>query len=41
LTVRSVGDYVAKLLPAGVFMDVKGKADANGLRHRGITVWRL
>ena len=41
LTVRSVGDYVGKLLPAGVFMDVKGKADANGLRARGITVWRL
>jgi UDP-N-acetyl-D-glucosamine/UDP-N-acetyl-D-galactosamine dehydrogenase len=41
LTARSVDDYVAKLLPSGVFMDVKGKADVNGLRTQGITVWRL
>jgi UDP-N-acetyl-D-galactosamine dehydrogenase len=41
LTGRSVGDYVAKLLPAGVFMDVKAKADVNGLRAHGVTVWRL
>jgi len=41
LMTRSVGDYVSKLLPGGVFMDVKGKADAVGLRARGVTVWRL
>ena len=29
---RTVSDYVAKLLPGGVFVDVKGQADAAALR---------
>jgi len=38
---RSVGDFVAKLRPGGVFVDVKGQADAAALRGHGIEVWRL
>ena len=38
---RTVGDYVAKLRPGGVFVDVKGQADAAALRNHGIEVWRL
>jgi len=38
---RAVSDYVAKLQPGGVFVDVKGQADAATLRNHGIEVWRL
>jgi UDP-N-acetyl-D-glucosamine/UDP-N-acetyl-D-galactosamine dehydrogenase len=38
---RDVGDYVAKLHPGGVFIDVKGQADAAALRSHGLEVWRL
>jgi UDP-N-acetyl-D-galactosamine dehydrogenase len=38
---RTVNDYVAKLRPGGVFVDVKGQADAGALRSHGIEVWRL
>ena len=41
LIARRTEDYVVKLLPDGVFMDVKGKADLEGLRTRGVNVWRL
>jgi len=36
-----VADYVEKLAPGGVFIDVKGQADAAALRAQGIEVWRL
>jgi len=38
---RPVADYVGKLAPGGVFVDVKGQADAAALRSSGIEVWRL
>ena len=38
---RTIDDYVAKLHPGGVFVDVKGQADAVALRSRGVEVWRL
>lgn len=38
---HSTEDYVAKLLPGGVYIDVKSQADANVLRSKGIAVWRL
>ena len=38
---RPLDDYVGKLLPGGVYADVKCQADAAALRARGVTVWRL
>jgi len=38
---RHVDDFVAKIEPAGLYMDVKCKADADALRARGVRVWRL
>jgi UDP-N-acetyl-D-galactosamine dehydrogenase len=38
---RTASDYIAKLLPGGVFVDVKGQADAAALREHGLEVWRL
>jgi UDP-N-acetyl-D-galactosamine dehydrogenase len=38
---RGVDDLAAKLLPGGVYVDVKSRADAAGLKARGIQVWRL
>jgi UDP-N-acetyl-D-galactosamine dehydrogenase len=38
---RSLEDLVAKLAPGGVYVDVKGRADGDALRARGIEVWRL
>ena len=38
---RPIDDYVAKLCPGGLYVDVKCQADAGGLRDRGLTVWRL
>src|SRR5437870_1902407 len=34
-------DVVAKLVPNGLYVDVKGQADAGALRERGMQVWRL
>jgi UDP-N-acetyl-D-galactosamine dehydrogenase len=38
---RSIDDLVAKLVPGGVYVDVKCQADADALRARGLSVWRL
>jgi UDP-N-acetyl-D-galactosamine dehydrogenase len=38
---RGVEDFVGKLVPRGVYVDVKSRADADALRARGIEVWRL
>jgi UDP-N-acetyl-D-galactosamine dehydrogenase len=38
---RGVEDLVGKLMPNGVYMDVKSRADADALTARGIEVWRL
>jgi UDP-N-acetyl-D-galactosamine dehydrogenase len=41
LTRRSVDEVAAKLLPNGVYIDVKSRADVAALRARGVQVWRL
>jgi UDP-N-acetyl-D-galactosamine dehydrogenase len=38
---RPVEDYVRKLQPGGLYVDVKSQADAAQLRSRGLEVWRL
>jgi UDP-N-acetyl-D-galactosamine dehydrogenase len=38
---RPVGDYLAKLAPGGLFVDVKCQMAADALRAQGIRVWRL
>jgi len=38
---RPVDDFLGKLLPGGLYMDVKCQADAEVLRGKGLTVWRL
>ena len=38
---RPVDDFTGKLVPGGLFVDVKCQADAAALRERGIHVWRL
>jgi UDP-N-acetyl-D-galactosamine dehydrogenase len=38
---RPIDDMVGKMLPGGLYMDVKAQADAATLRARGIQVWRL
>jgi len=38
---RPLDDFVSKLVPGGVYADVKCQADAAALRARGVTVWRL
>jgi UDP-N-acetyl-D-galactosamine dehydrogenase len=38
---RPLADYLAKLTPGGVYVDVKCQADAALLRAHGIHVWRL
>ena len=38
---RPVDDFVDKLEPGGLFVDVKCQADAAALRARGVSVWRL
>jgi UDP-N-acetyl-D-glucosamine/UDP-N-acetyl-D-galactosamine dehydrogenase len=37
----SADDMVAKLVPNGVYVDVKSRADAVALRARGVQLWRL
>jgi UDP-N-acetyl-D-galactosamine dehydrogenase len=41
LKARSLDDYVAKLAPGGLYVDVKCQADAAALKARGVSVWRL
>lgn len=38
---RPLDDFVGKLAPNGLYVDVKSQADAVALRARGIRVWRL
>jgi UDP-N-acetyl-D-galactosamine dehydrogenase len=38
---RSVEDLAGKLLPGGVYVDVKSQADVTALRALGVHVWRL
>jgi len=38
---RPVSQYVEKLEPGAVFVDVKSQADADALNRHGIRVWRL
>jgi UDP-N-acetyl-D-glucosamine/UDP-N-acetyl-D-galactosamine dehydrogenase len=38
---RPLDDFVAKLAPGGLYVDVKCQADAAALRGRGLNVWRL
>jgi len=38
---HSVDDLTAKLVPGGVYVDVKSQADVAALRARGVHVWRL
>ncbi len=38
---RSIDEIASKLLPGGVYVDVKCTADAAALRARGFGVWRL
>jgi UDP-N-acetyl-D-galactosamine dehydrogenase len=38
---RPLEDFIAKLDPRGVYVDVKSQADADALRAHGIDVWRL
>ena len=40
-TRRPVDDFVAKLEPGGLYVDVKCQADAAALNARGVHVWRL
>ncbi len=41
VTERPVSDFLAKLEPGGLFVDVKCFADAAALRNGGAQVWRL
>ncbi len=41
LVARPVTELVAKLLPQGVYVDVKARADQAALRELGVEVWRL
>jgi UDP-N-acetyl-D-galactosamine dehydrogenase len=38
---RPIDDFVSKLLPGGLYVDVKSQADAAQLMSRGLHVWRL
>jgi UDP-N-acetyl-D-galactosamine dehydrogenase len=38
---RTLDEYAAKLVPEGLFVDVKCQMDADALRARGLRVWRL
>ena len=38
---RGIDEVLSKLVPGGVYVDVKGKADRQAMRSRGIEVWRL
>jgi hypothetical protein len=36
-----VDDFMDKLLPDGVFVDVKGQVDPAAFGARGVRLWRL
>lgn len=38
---RSLDEFVAKMQPGGVYVDVKCQADPQALAARGVSVWRL
>jgi UDP-N-acetyl-D-galactosamine dehydrogenase len=38
---RPIDDWVGKMVPGGLYVDVKCQADATTLRARGMQVWRL
>ncbi len=38
---RPIDELIGKVVPGGLYMDVKAKADVGALRARGIQVWRL
>jgi len=38
---RPIDEFVEKLAPGGLYVDVKSQADAAALRSRGLHVWRL
>jgi UDP-N-acetyl-D-glucosamine/UDP-N-acetyl-D-galactosamine dehydrogenase len=38
---RPMEDFVSKMVPNGIFVDVKSRSDAAALRSRGVQVWRL
>ena len=38
---RPIDDFIEKLEPGGLFVDVKCQLDAASLRARGVAVWRL
>jgi UDP-N-acetyl-D-glucosamine/UDP-N-acetyl-D-galactosamine dehydrogenase len=38
---RPLDEVISKLVPNGIYVDVKNQADAAALRSRGIEVWRL
>jgi UDP-N-acetyl-D-galactosamine dehydrogenase len=38
---RPIDDFVAKLVPGGLYVDVKSQMDAGALAARGVRVWRL
>jgi UDP-N-acetyl-D-galactosamine dehydrogenase len=40
-TQRPLEDFVGKMTPNGIYVDVKSQADAGALRAHGIEVWRL
>ena len=40
-TQRPVDELISKVVPGGLYMDVKAKANMETLRARGIQVWRL
>ena len=40
-TQRPVDELIGKVVPAGIYMDVKAKANVETLRARGLQVWRL
>jgi len=41
LVERPLEQFLTRLVPGGVYADVKCVADAAALRARGYTVWRL
>jgi UDP-N-acetyl-D-galactosamine dehydrogenase len=41
LLARPLDDFMAKLCPGGLYVDVKSRADAKAYQARGIQVWRL
>jgi UDP-N-acetyl-D-galactosamine dehydrogenase len=38
---RALDEFVGKLAPGGLYVDVKCQADAAALRAKGLHVWRL